>query len=54
MTTVMQCILISFRPDNRSMKKSLNLVKEIKEAGLVVSLVRSSQTFQKPMDHDAL
>lgn len=54
MTTIMQCMLKSFRPDNHSMKKSLNLVKEIKEAGLVVSLVCSSQRFQKPMNYDAL
>lgn len=54
MTTIMQCRLKHFRPGDRSMKCPLNLVKESMEAGLVISLVRSSQLFQKPMEYDAL
>lgn len=48
----MQCMLISFLPENRSMRSCLILVKESKNAGRVISLVCSSQLLQKPMKYD--
>lgn len=46
MTTIMQCMLKSSRPGNHSMKKSLNLVEESKEAALSLASFAAANSFR--------